>query len=136
MKKGMKYLGIVLVAMVAVALVFAPVMAAEAEKAPAAAAEKAPAAAAEKAPAKKAEKKVVTKKEAVTVTGVVAEVKNKKGKVTSATIQSDKETCTIVRKAKGAAVAKLVGKNVEVTGTVSERKGKKYIYVKEFKQLN
>jgi|GEM_PF-3402504 hypothetical protein len=124
MKKGMKYLGIVLVAMVAVALVFAPAMAAG-EKADKAA-----------APAKKAEKVVKAPKAVVTVTGVVAEVKNKKSKVTGATLQSDKDTYTIVRKAKGAEVAKLVGKNVEVTCIVSEKKGKKYIYVKEFKALN
>lgn len=124
----MKYFGIVLAAMIAVTLVFAPVMAAEKAAAPAKADDKAA------APAKKV--KVATKKEAVTVSGVVAEVKSKKGKVTGATLQSDKDTYTIVRKAKGADVAKLVGKQVEVTGMVSERKGKKYIYVKEFKAMN
>lgn len=116
-----RILGMVLVVLAAVALVCSPVMAADKAAAPA-----------------KAEKAVKVakkaKKEPVTVVGMVSEVKNKKGKVIGATIQADNYTYTVVRKGKGADVAKLVGKKVEVKGTVSEKKGKKYFYVKEYKE--
>jgi DNA/RNA endonuclease YhcR with UshA esterase domain len=119
----MKKLGIVLVVLAAIALVYAPVMAADKAAAPAA-----PAAA-----KKDVVKPAKVKKEPVTVTGVVTEVKNKKGKVIGAAIQTDKDTITVVKKGKGADLFKMMGKKIEATGTVAEKKGKKYIYVKSYK---
>ncbi len=128
----MKKLGIVLAVLAAIALVYAPVMAADKAAAPAAPA-------AEKAPAKKAAEKPAVKKEkpakeATTVTGTVTEVKSKKGKVTVA-IQTDKDTITVISKGKGAELAKMVGKKVEAKGKLNvSKKGKKSFYVFEYKE--
>ncbi len=126
----MRKLGFVLVVLAAIALVYAPVMATD--KAPASpSADKA--VKADKT-GEKAAVKAKVKKEPVTVTGVVTEVKNKKGKVIGAAIQTDKDTITVVKKGKGAEVVKMMGKKIEAKGTVAEKKGKKYIYVKEYKE--
>ena len=125
----MKKLGLVLVVLAAITLV-APVMAAD--KAAAPAAEKA--AKADKA-GEKAAVKAKAKKEPVTVTGMVSEVKNKKGKVIGVAIQgADNAVYTVVKKGKGTDITKMVGKKIEAKGTVAEKKGKKYIYVKEYKE--
>ncbi|NJL59771.1 MAG: hypothetical protein HC887_09145 [Desulfobacteraceae bacterium] len=111
----MKRLGLVLVVLAAIALVCSPVMAAD--KAAAPATEKA-------AKADKPAVKAKVKKEAVTVTGMVTEVKNKKGKVIGVAIQAaDNALYSVVKRGKGADVAKLVGKKVEVKGTVAEKRG-------------
>jgi len=69
-------------------------------------------------------------KQTSTVVGVVVTVKNGEG----ADIQMDQDSMRIIRRGKGAELANMVGKKVEAIGTVSERKGKKYIYIKEFKE--
>jgi nucleoid-associated protein YgaU len=122
----MKKLGFVLVVLAAIALVYAPVMAAD---------KAAAAPAVEKKATEKPAVKAKAKKEPVMLTGMVTEVKNKKGKVIGVAIQAaDNALYSVVKRGKGADVAKLVGKKVEVKGTVAEKKGKKYIYVKECKE--
>jgi hypothetical protein len=87
------------------------------------------------APAKPAEpakaKKTMKKAETVTVTGMVDEMKDKKGKVTGYTLKTDTETYML----KGKKVAGMMGKKVEATGTVSTAKGgKKVLTVKQVKE--
>lgn len=120
----MRKLGIVLAVLAAITLIYAPVMASDKVIAP--------------AKADKAEKTVVkakAKKEPVTVTGMISEVKNKKGKTIGVSIQgADNAVYSVVKRGKGAELVKMVGKKVEAKGTVAEKKGKKYIYVKEYKE--
>jgi hypothetical protein len=90
---------------------------------PATAPAPAPAPAAKKAPAKKAE--------TMTVTGMVEVTKDKKGKVTGHVLKTDTETYIL----HGKKLAAMVGKKVEVTGTVSTAKGgKKVLTVKQMKE--
>ena len=92
------------------------------------AASAAPAKPAEPAKAKKAPAK---KAETVTVTGMVEQVKDKKGKVTGYALKSDTETYGL----KGKSVKAMVGKKVEATGTVATAKGgKKVLTVKQVKE--
>ncbi len=72
-----------------------------------------------------------------TVAGSVVAVKNAKGKITGVTIQTEKgDTFKVVPRAgKGKDLMKLVGKRVEVKGTVKEKKGLKTIRVNEYKVL-
>jgi hypothetical protein len=102
----------------------APAAPAAAPAAPAAApAKPAEPAKAKKAPAKKAE--------TVTVTGMVEEMKDKKGKVTGYALKTDTETYGL----KGKSVKAMVGKKVEATGTVASAKGgKKILTVKQVKE--
>jgi hypothetical protein len=88
-------------------------------------------AAAPAAPAKPAAAKTAPAKKAVTVVGMVDEVKNKKGEVTGYTLKTDTETYSV---AKGKKVAAMVGKKVEATGTVATVKGKKVLTVKQMKE--
>jgi 2-oxoglutarate dehydrogenase E2 component (dihydrolipoamide succinyltransferase) len=115
--------------LVIAAFLAAPMLVAAQQAQPAAPA--APAAAPAK-PAEPAAKKAPAKKaETVTVTGMVEQVKDKKGKVTGYALKSDTETYGL----KGKSVKAMVGKKVEATGTVATAKGgKKVLTVKQVKE--
>ena len=121
----MKKLGLVLVALAAIALVYAPVMAADKAAAPAA----------EKKATEKPAVKAKVKKEAVTLTGMLSEGKNKKGKVIFS-IQTDQDSLPLISKGKVTAeLAKMVGKKVEAKGRlIVGKKGKKFFYVSACKE--
>jgi hypothetical protein len=73
----------------------------------------------------------------VKLAGTVVAVKDAKGKVTGATLKTDKDEYRIIGK-KAKDLQKLVDKKVEVTGLVKEPKdpkAKKSVNVSEFKEL-
>ncbi len=70
------------------------------------------------------------------IIGIVNEAKGKSGRVTSYSLQNDQGDYTIL-KLKKDIVAKQLGKKIEVTGKVFNRnKGKKVVYVKDWKTLD
>ena len=72
----------------------------------------------------------------VTVTGTIMANKNKAGKISSYSLQEDGgESLLLSKHGKGMALRKMVGKKVEATGTMLESKGKKWITVTEFKEV-
>lgn len=72
----------------------------------------------------------------VTVTGTIMANKNKAGKISSYSLQEDGgESLLLSKHGKGMALRKMVGKKIEATGTMLESKGKKWITVTEFKEV-
>lgn len=72
----------------------------------------------------------------VTVTGTITANKNKAGKISSYSLQEEGgESLLLSKHGKGMALRKMVGKKVEATGTMKEAKGKKWITVTEFKEV-
>jgi lysyl-tRNA synthetase class II len=72
----------------------------------------------------------------VTVAGTIVAIKNKAGKISSYSLQEDGgQSLYLSKHGKGMALRKMVGKKVEATGTLTESKGKKWITVTEFKEV-
>jgi hypothetical protein len=64
--------------------------------------------------------------------------KNKAGKISSYSLQEDAGGNLLLSKhgkGKGKELRKMVGKKIEATGTLLESKGKKWITVTEFKEI-
>jgi hypothetical protein len=86
-------------------------------------------------PAMAAEKAKKAATEPMTITGPVVELmKAEKGKPAVIAIKTDKGEFMPSGKKSGE-LMKLVGKKVEATGTVHEKKGKHYINVTEYKVM-
>ena len=66
---------------------------------------------------------------AVRVKGVVSTTRDAEGRIAGVKLSSDKGVFLVVLDAKGQALGKLDGKRVEVTGTVVERGGRKWLTV-------
>lgn len=72
----------------------------------------------------------------VTVTGTIMADKNKAGKISSYSLQEESgQSLYLSKHGKGMELRKMVGKKIEATGTVAEAKGKKWITVTEFKEI-
>ncbi len=69
--------------------------------------------------------------EPVTLTGVVEEVKDAKGKVTGYALKTETETCGM----KGEKIAAMLGKKVEATGTIATVQDKKVLTVTKMKEV-
>jgi hypothetical protein len=95
------------------------------------------------APAPKAQETQMAKpamakmaKSMMTVTGTIMANKNKAGKISSYSLKEDSGDSLLLSKhGKGKELRKMVGKKVEATGTLLESKGKKWITVTEFKEI-
>jgi lysyl-tRNA synthetase class II len=75
-------------------------------------------------------------KEPVTVAGTIMAIKNKAGKISSYSLKEDGgQSLYLSKHGQGMALRKMVGKKVEATGTLTEAKGKKWITVTEFKEI-
>ena len=86
-------------------------------------------------PAMAAEKAKKPAAETMTITGSVVEMmKAEKGKPAVLGLKTDKGDYTLSGK-KSAELMKLVGKKVEVTGAVHEKKGKHYLDVTSYKAM-
>jgi hypothetical protein len=86
-------------------------------------------------PAMAAEKAKKPAAETMTITGSVVELmKAEKGKPAVMGIKTDKGDYMLSGKKSGE-LTKLVGKKVEATGTVSEKKGKQYLNVTSYKVM-
>ncbi len=94
--------------------------------------------AAEKTTTEKATTEKATTQKPVTekITGKVIAAKNdsKTGNILRVAIKTDKAEYTVVNQGKGKDLLKLVDKKVDVTGTVTEKKGRKLMTVTEFRE--
>jgi opacity protein-like surface antigen len=72
----------------------------------------------------------------MTVSGTIVANKNKAGKITGFALKEDDgQDIMLSKHGKGMELRKMVGKKVEAKGTLEESKGKKWITVKEFKEI-
>jgi hypothetical protein len=72
----------------------------------------------------------------MSVTGTVVANKNKAGKITGFALKEDSgQNIMLSKHGKGMELRKMVGKKIEAMGTLQESKGKKWITVKQFKEI-
>jgi len=72
----------------------------------------------------------------IKIMGTIITNKNEKGKITSYGLQEDNgESLILSQHGSGMELRRMVGKKIEATGTVYEKKGEKTIIVNEFKKI-
>ena len=69
----------------------------------------------------------------VTVAGIVTAMKNKKGKLKMLDVAGDDGVTYSIKTRGGKLIAAEVGKRIEVTGWLEEKKGKKWLSVSHFR---